>query len=267
MPVIRLKTVVFPAPFGPMTLMIERGGTSMSTSCTAARPPKCFVTLFSFNNGSLVTAVCSTLIVCSCLPLLNTHLRFKAGRTWNNIQRTHLHALFFRMVQFTAPARAGDQSFWAEDHDRHQNDAEEQVSYVFECKARDHLRNHIMNRVDGAGRIGGQRVELRKDQLVDGVDGQRADDYAGDTANSPYYHHGQVDHGVAEVELVRGDAAGLRGEIDPGDAGEKGSGGEGKQFRADEVDPRRGSGNLIFTDGDPGTAQARITQAQIGEDG
>src|SRR6266496_1247995 len=51
MPVIRLKTVVFPAPFGPITLIISCGLTSRSRSCTAARPPKCLVTLFNFSRA------------------------------------------------------------------------------------------------------------------------------------------------------------------------------------------------------------------------
>src|SRR6266480_2069541 len=64
MPVIRLNTVVFPAPFGPITLIISFGMTSRSRSCTAARPPKCLETLDSFSIGSLV---CSTAIAYSFL--------------------------------------------------------------------------------------------------------------------------------------------------------------------------------------------------------
>src|SRR6266704_2322259 len=53
MPVIRLNTVVLPAPFGPITLIISCGLTSRSRSCTAARPPKCLVTLFNFSRAPL----------------------------------------------------------------------------------------------------------------------------------------------------------------------------------------------------------------------
>ena len=44
-PVATLKKVVFPAPFGPMRPMIPPSGMTRSTSLTAVRPPKRFVTL------------------------------------------------------------------------------------------------------------------------------------------------------------------------------------------------------------------------------
>src|SRR5437667_12569205 len=47
----RLNTVVFPAPFGPIMLTISCGLTSISRSCTAARPPKCLETLVSFSRA------------------------------------------------------------------------------------------------------------------------------------------------------------------------------------------------------------------------
>src|SRR5690348_17191331 len=63
MPVIKLKTVVFPAPLGPITLTICRGQILRSTSCTAARPPKYFVTLLNSRSGlAELPSKCSTLI-------------------------------------------------------------------------------------------------------------------------------------------------------------------------------------------------------------
>src|SRR5579884_3895850 len=50
-PVMRLNTVVFPAPFGPIMLMISPGQICKFTSCTAARPPKCLVTFLRSNRG------------------------------------------------------------------------------------------------------------------------------------------------------------------------------------------------------------------------
>src|SRR6266699_6653106 len=71
MQVIRLKTVVFPAPFGPIMLTISLGQTCRSRSCTAARPPKYLVTLYSSSRGPPVCSpTCSTFIANSCLPLL-----------------------------------------------------------------------------------------------------------------------------------------------------------------------------------------------------
>ena len=42
MPVKRLKIVLLPAPFGPISARISPARTSKETFCTAARPPKCF---------------------------------------------------------------------------------------------------------------------------------------------------------------------------------------------------------------------------------
>ena len=42
-PVMRLKTVVFPAPFGPMSPTMAPSSTSKETSFTAISPPKDFV--------------------------------------------------------------------------------------------------------------------------------------------------------------------------------------------------------------------------------
>src|SRR5262249_62339051 len=42
MPVIRLKTVVFPAPFGPMTLTISFSSTPKLRRWTTFRPPNAF---------------------------------------------------------------------------------------------------------------------------------------------------------------------------------------------------------------------------------
>src|SRR5690554_5264276 len=41
MPVTTLKTVVFPAPFGPITLNISPSCTWKSTASTARKPPNC----------------------------------------------------------------------------------------------------------------------------------------------------------------------------------------------------------------------------------
>src|SRR6266566_4824549 len=68
MPVIRLNTVVLPAPFGPITLIISFGMTTRSRSCTAARPPKNLLTFVNLSRGSLVcSSTCSTPIANSFL--------------------------------------------------------------------------------------------------------------------------------------------------------------------------------------------------------
>src|SRR5438270_5734161 len=131
MPVIKLKTVVLPAPFGPITLTISCGQTSRSRSCTAARPPKRLETLVSFSRGSLFClATCSTPIADSCLLLLNAHLRFEARRSWHHIQRTHLRSFIGSLTQLTPSARTGNEPFWPINHNHDQNDPKDQVTNI-----------------------------------------------------------------------------------------------------------------------------------------
>src|SRR6266851_4083510 len=50
-PLRRLKQVVFPAPFGPMSPTISPSSTARSTRLTAASPPKYFVRFCASNNA------------------------------------------------------------------------------------------------------------------------------------------------------------------------------------------------------------------------
>ena len=54
-PLIRLKKVVLPAPFGPITARSSPGSTVIDTLSTATRLPKCFET-FSTRNRTHVVA-------------------------------------------------------------------------------------------------------------------------------------------------------------------------------------------------------------------
>ena len=60
MPVIPLKSVVFPAPFGPMRAKISPFLTSNVTSSTATSPPKRFVTWSMRRMGGAVSTVMSS---------------------------------------------------------------------------------------------------------------------------------------------------------------------------------------------------------------
>src|SRR5437660_2487954 len=140
MPVIRLKTVVLPAPLGPITLMISRGQILRSTSCTAARPPKRLPALSSTSKGSPVCpSVRSTLIATACPRLFNAYFRFKAWGSRNYIQRTHFKVFITNVgssVQFTTSSRTGDKPFWPKDHDGNKNDPKDQITNVTEGEAR-----------------------------------------------------------------------------------------------------------------------------------
>src|SRR5947199_12800 len=51
------------------------------------------------------------------------HLRFEARRAWSNIQRTHLHAFFFSMMQLTPPTHTWYATLRPEvDHGRSRRD-------------------------------------------------------------------------------------------------------------------------------------------------
>src|SRR6266700_1746095 len=148
MPVIRLNTVVFPAPFGPIMLIISFGKTSISRSCTAARPPKCLETLANFNIGSLVcSTACSTPIANSCSLLLNAHFRFEARRSRHHIQRTHLDSFIFRMTQLAPSTCTGNEPFGSIDHNHDQNDTKDQVTYIAKGEPLNAMSdNKVLNR-------------------------------------------------------------------------------------------------------------------------
>src|SRR5438128_292325 len=155
MPVIRLKTVVLPAPFGPITLMISRGQILRSTSCTAASPPKRLLTLSNTSKGSPRPSVRSTLIATSCPRLLNAHFRFKAWSSRHYIQRANFNVFIGNPVQFTTSPGTRDEPFWTEDHQRYQNDAKDQVTDVAEGEAGDEMRNACIDWMQETGWIRG----------------------------------------------------------------------------------------------------------------
>src|SRR5579864_1908296 len=145
-----------------MTLIISFGLTSKSRSCTAARPPKNLLTLFSFSNGSPVCSIgCSTLIIRSCSPLLNTHLAFEARRSWHHVQCSYLYfMIFFDRVEFTPSTRAGYKAFWPEDHNYDQNDTEDQVPNIVEGETWNKMDDRVVNGIKGIGRVCSQSIEL-----------------------------------------------------------------------------------------------------------
>src|ERR1035437_6211767 len=57
MPVSMLKTVVFPAPFGPMSDTISPSSMCMVSSLTAFRPPNCMVMLVASTSAMVSSAL------------------------------------------------------------------------------------------------------------------------------------------------------------------------------------------------------------------
>src|SRR6266567_2251125 len=135
-------------------LTISVGLTCRSTSCTAARPPKCLVTLLNSNRALLT------------------------GSTGSPTNPTGLALIVYSLLCYSTrtssskPGAPGTTS-----------NAPSGPSPAA-CNSR-------------------LRLELGKNEQVDSVDCQRANDHTGNTANATNHHHRQEDHGVTKAEVVR----------------------------------------------------------------
>src|SRR5579883_2933247 len=289
MPVIKLNTVVLPAPFGPIMLMISPGMIRKLTSCTAARPPNLLVTSRSSRRGTPVHALFSArLSTCSALitDLLqyslilfaahhsmastrsfDTYLRFKTRTARYNRQRIRRRGLLFpAFVQLAFAPRAGNQALRAEDHDHDQDHAKDQVADIAEGKTRNVLHNEGVNRIDERGGVSRYGIELAQDQHIEPIDGQRSDNHARNTAQASDHDHRQVDDRVAVTEDIGRDNPKFRPMIRAREAREKGSHAKGEQLGIAQVDARRCRGNLILANRHPGAPEPRVSQANCRKD-
>src|SRR5437868_15116392 len=209
MAVMRLKTVVFPAPFGPITLMISLGQICRSTSCTAASPPKYLVTLLKASRGVPVCSLlCSTFvansIAPSCSMLVNMHFRLEAGCSWRHIQWPYFYRFFFfNMMQFASSPCAGNKPFWPEDHDCDKNDTKNQVANIAESETRYELGNADKDGMQETGWIRRYTIELSENKFVDSINSKRTHDDTGDTANTTNDHHSKVNHRITKAKVIR----------------------------------------------------------------
>src|SRR5665213_589437 len=96
-PVMQLKNVLLPAPFGPMTARISPAPSSKSTALSAAKPPNRPVSLSICKIGASAPRFFGGRwsIVCSTLNLGRGEV---AGR------RNHLLVRWHRLVQIVGPA-------------------------------------------------------------------------------------------------------------------------------------------------------------------
>src|SRR6266851_7670231 len=205
MPVIRLKTVVFPAPLGPMILIISPGQICRFTSCTAASPPKCLETFCKSSRGwTECSRSCTTLIVVlsPARRLFYANFGFKAWISCCDIQRTQFQCglLFWSAGQFTPPTRAWDETCRPEDHNHNENDPEDQVTNIAEGKTRNNVYDELVKAMQEVRWVRSQRVQRVQDKQVDGIDGKRAHNHARDAAYTADDNHGQVNHRVAKAE-------------------------------------------------------------------
>src|SRR6266540_5302536 len=183
-PVIILKNVVLPAPFGPIRPLIEPRSITKSTLLTATKPPKRLVMPVASRTGAML--------------LLRRHLNVLL-----NVVSADIFALggFFVGVQLGPTADARHQTLGTHQHHYHKH----------------HTKQH--QPIIGGPKIGQRRtVRVRSDLLeqvgepvqeedIRRYDQQAADDHTRDIAQAAQDHHTQDQHRLIELEARRRDRA------------------------------------------------------------
>ena len=135
------------------------------------------------------------------------------------------------------------------EHDQHHGQAVQQLAQHFRL---DHhvAEQRLLGRLHHVTQYFGYRGE-----------DHAAEDHAGDMADTAQHHHGQHGDRFRQRERFRRDKALERGKHGAGHAAERGAHGKGQQFDVARIDAHGLGGDLVFADGHPGTAQARMLQA------
>ncbi len=116
-------------------------------------------------------------------------------------------------------------------------------------------------RIQPAVRHGLQRAGDVAQHLGQRREQHGAQDHARNVADAAQHHHGDDHHGLHQAERFRRDKALEGSEHHPRDAAERSAHAEGQQLHVARVDAHGLGGDLVFADGHPGAADARILQA------
>src|SRR6266496_417976 len=185
-PVIILKNVVLPAPFGPIRPLIEPRSITKSTLLTATKPPKRLVIPVASRTGAMFS-----------LRQLNILL---------NVESADIFALggLFVGMQLGPTADAWHQTLGTHQHHDHQHHTEQHQPIIGGPKIGQ--RRAVRVRSDLLEQVG----EPVQEEDIRRYDQQAADDHARDIAQAAQDHHTQDQHQLIELEAGWRDRAEVR---------------------------------------------------------
>src|SRR6267378_7036940 len=198
----RLNMVVFPAPFGPIMAKISPSSTLMSTALTAVSPPNRLVSPRVSSSG--IVALCRT-------------------------AKVRHRLLDCSLLQLDLSLGAWNQSLRSDQHDDHQDHAEDQNARPL------HVAGHVdvvqETDVERLGGAGNPTWQLDEDVRLYRIDHERPDDHASDISHPPEHHHQQDCDRHDEAEGFGRHDEELRGIVAPGKTAERGAQCEGQELR------------------------------------
>ncbi len=138
-------------------------------------------------------------------------------------------------------------------HHAHQRQAVEQLAQDFRVDQH-RAEQRLLHRC----RLAAQDFRQRGQQ-------HRAEDHAGDMAHAAQHHHRQYRDGFLKGERFRGNKPLERAKQRPRHAAKRCAHGEGQQLVVTYVDAHGAGYVLVFTNGVPGAANARMLESQADE--
>src|SRR5438105_8141108 len=237
-PVTLLKSVVLPAPFGPMSANTSPRLMCRLTLSTATSPPKRLVRLVSSRMFSVLSGTRS---------LLDRRC-FLQDR---------------RMLELLLAHATRQQTLRPQQHHAHEDaavDDEVQALRLF-AEARPVATALVQRSKSDAARERGSILWQPGDQVEDEVvHHQRTDDDAGDVSHTAEHNHHQHRDRDDEQEVVRTHEGDVGCVVGACEAAEGGPDTERQQLGGDGVDPHRRGRDLILTNRHPGPSQARAVE-------
>src|SRR5262249_4943921 len=253
-PVIRLKTVVFPAPFGPMSPTIPPAGITRSTSLTATRPPNRRVSPRTSSTGAPAFPW-RGLMASRSHPGTSSARRRGAPPARRRARPVLLPLVHGGGGWTQAPAH---QAFRADQHDDDQAETEEEPAPQGEIDTSEDRD------VEGAADPAHEEGELGEDDTVEQRDEHAAQDHAFEAAHAAQHDHAEEHDRHVEFEGARRDGLELGRVEGSREAGEGRAQGEGEELGLDRAHPGAVGRRLVLSDGHSGAAEARVAHAVHG---